>query len=216
MSWRSYFVNNTLETPDYKGHGLRENEKPDNDIQSMAADIAEQIANSIDNEKFIVFGHSMGGIIAWYTSWLLYSEYKMQPEALCLSACPPPDDFSIVLPQNDYEILESLKVGSHANFKMLKSKYFKEHMLPIIRHDYQKILQYKFEGEIKRLSIPFYVFCGRKDELVSPDKVSQWRRFTSKDCYLRIFEGQHFYFDELNQRKRLCQFLDNFNVAQEP
>ena len=208
ISWKPYFVNSVPETLDYKGHGLRQNEKPDNSVEEMAVDIADQIARISENERFAIFGHSMGGLVAWHAAWVLLSKYRMKPERLCLSACPSPMDFSIKLPQNSDEILDRLVDSAHIRPDIMESDYFRKKIFPIIKHDYAVVSQQKRSEIIKRISIPLYVFFGLQDELVEEKAIRKWEQFTSKECKFFPFEGTHFYFNDLECKKYLCSILD--------
>lgn len=212
ISWKPYFIHCDLEILDYKGHGLRQNEIPDDSIESMAADIAEQIVKTAGNDHFIIFGHSMGGIIAWHAAWILISKYKICPDAICPSSCACPLDFSIRLPQSEYEIIDDLRKNGHASANMFQSKYFLQTVLPIIKHDYQKIFQYQFSGEVKKLSLPIYVFYGTEDELVPENKMTAWQKFSSTECRYFSFRGNHFYFEQDENKKKMCQILDSLDT----
>lgn len=209
MSWRSYFKNHTLELLDYKGHGLREKETADSRLEDIAADIAEQIASTFNNEEFVVFGHSMGGMIAWLTTKVLTARYKIQPETLVVSACPAPVDFSIILPIQESEILEILRNYNHVSLQTLQSNYFRERVFPVIKHDFALVSQYRFDGNYECLSLPAYVCYGMQDELAPIETMRRWEEFTTKECQFLAFEGKHFYFNEPENRKKLCQLLDN-------
>ena len=95
LSWNSHFKKNIMISLDYKGHGLRYNEKLDSNILDMANDIAEQIFDISSKDKFVIFGHSMGGIVGWYTVHILNHRFGILPELLCISACKAPDFFKI-------------------------------------------------------------------------------------------------------------------------
>lgn len=209
IDWNSYFVNHTLQILDYRGHGLRANENLDNNIEDMAADISEQIVRTFDGGKFVIFGHSMGGIIGWLATWTLLAEYGIQPEILCLSACPSPIDFPMMPLLNDDEILQSLKDRVRGNADMYQSSFFKERIFPAIKQDYKNLAQYKYNGEVGGLSIPFYAFYGTQDNLVKYESVRRWEQFSLDSFREYAFCGEHFYFDEFNNKQRLCHLLDS-------
>ena len=70
---------------DYSGHGFRYQEPMAQSLEDLAEDVIQQI-ESVRPEEFFLFGHSMGGLLAW----LVAQKLEKKPCGLFISACEPP------------------------------------------------------------------------------------------------------------------------------
>ena len=210
LSWKSHFEKSIMIPLDYKGHGLRSDKKLDSNIFDMADDIAEQIVAISSKKRFIIFGHSMGGLVGWYTMHILKNRYNILPEILCISACKSPDSFKTKRQMITNEtLLSNYSLIGHANEHMVKSDYFKEKLLPVIKHDYQLMNNFIYEERLEKISIPFYLFYGTMDTSIVYDEIQSWCSFTTSYYRSFSFDGGHFYFDDNKNRNKLCNILDH-------
>lgn len=222
LSWQKYIKNYKIYALDYKGHGLRIKEQLCSSIEEMAEDISEQIKEIIlkMNEKFVIFGHSLGGIIAWHTINILRKKYEISPEKLYISSCSTPIEFHKIIHfkisgENEEEqnkfLLKQLSSENHINKKIIENRYFKKVFLPIIKHDYLLIDAYCFDKSIEKIDFPIQVFYAKNDKLVKKKNILKWQDLTVNDCKFLEFPGNHFYFEDENNKERLCNILDSFS-----
>lgn len=197
---------------DYPGHGTKIKEKLNNSIEELAQAIVEQILNLLEkDQKFYIFGHSMGGIVAWHVNSILSNKYKKYPEILFISSCSSPQFFSKT---NHYDfinkknLINRLSKNNRMNYKILESEYFQNILLPIIVHDYKLIRNYEIK-KIKKTIVPIYTFLGNNDELVKEKDILEWSNLTSSEYKNFIFIGDHFYFEEKKNLFELCSILEN-------
>lgn len=219
ISWRKYFDNYDIYCLDYKGHGLRGEEDFCLSINEMSEDISSKIRDILlkENRKFIIFGHSLGGIITWHVTNILKSKYGILPEKICISACSTPTEFHKSIhfkilgnteeEKNKFLIEEFLKKGN-IKTSIIKSKYFQEVLIPIIKHDYKLINNYYFNEKIEKLNIPIHVFYAKDDYLVSKENIEKWSFFTSNDFKIYEFLGDHYYLEKEENKERICKLLN--------
>lgn len=218
LSWQKYLYNYDIYALDYKGHGLRIKESLCSSVIEMAEDIALKIKELIFKERrnFIIFGHSLGGLITWHTTKILEEKYKIFPEKICISACSSPEEFQksihfkiqgeTIEEENQFLIEEFLKNGN-INEKIINSSYFKKILLPIIKHDYILINNYRYEEIIKSINIPIYAFYAKDDELVKKENILKWKHLTSNKFRLFEFSGNHYYLEKNSNKEEICNLL---------
>ena len=218
LSWQKYLENYDIYALDYKGHGLRKKEKLCTSIIEMAEDIAAKIKDIILEKKveFILFGHSLGGLITWHVTEILEEKYKIIPEKICISACSSPVEFhkSIhfkILGETEEEkdkfLIKEFLQNSNINEKIIKSNYFQKSLLPIIKHNYYLINNYYFKNNIKEVNIPIYVFYAEEDKLVNKENILKWQSLTLNRFKAFEFQGNHYYLENENNKKILCELL---------
>ena len=219
LSWLKYLDKYEVYALDYKGHGLRIKEKLCSSIIEMSEDIAIKIKDIIieKNKKFTLFGHSLGGLIAWHVVNILREKYKIVPEKLYISACSSPVEFNKSIhfkiigttdeEQNNFLIKEFLENGN-INKNILESKYFHRVLLPIIKHDYTLINTYYYDKDISKIDIPIYTFYAQSDKLVLKENILKWKYLTSKNFEIFEFSGNHYYLESEKNKEKLCKILN--------
>ena len=225
LSWQKYLENYEVYALDYRGHGLRMKEKLCSSIIEMAEDISVKINDIIlkKNKKFVLFGHSLGGLIAWHVTNILEEKYGILPEKLYVSACSSPLEFHKNIhfriigtteeEQNEFLIKEFLENGN-IDKSILESKYFREKLLPIIKHDYVLINDYHFNGKIKKIDTPIYTFYAKDDKLVPEKSILKWQDLTLNNFKMFKFLGNHYYLENEENKKEICKILNNFDRLQ--
>lgn len=66
MKWRKYLPNGIKLSPiEYAGRGLRIKEQPYQSFENAVDDIAEYISRNIKSTPYAIYGHSLGGLLAF-------------------------------------------------------------------------------------------------------------------------------------------------------
>jgi medium-chain acyl-[acyl-carrier-protein] hydrolase len=193
---------------DYRGHGLRQNESPDHTVFEMAADMAEQIDCHLSehgNPDFAVFGHSMGGMTAWYTFRLLKEKYLRRPKCLFISGVADPKVFPARCGElgSEEKVWEYLESTGRIPERVLHSQVFRRYFLPVILHDFRLMGKFRCMEKEEPVEEPICAFAGRQDELFSPEEVGQWELYTLNQFTMEVLEGSHFFLNEEENRKRM-------------
>lgn len=189
---------------EFAGRGMRYTENPYTDFNEAVNDVCNQIKENINSSAFAIFGHSMGGLLA-YEVGIRLSEYELENlKHIFISGSSPPQlsDHSIflhLLSDNDF-LEEIVKLGGIPR----EISYHREMLnlfLPVLKNDFRIFELYitKNTRVSKRLSCDLTVFGGFKDDIVKYEDIKHWRSFTNSDFQMHFFDGNHFFInDHLN------------------
>lgn len=189
------------------GRESRFNETPHDNVDSLIAAMAPAIADAIQ-EPFALYGHSMGGLIAYEFAQHLLERYNRSPRALFVSASRSPDRFKqdrALHRLPDEEMIQSLirdfgRGGetSAAELEMMRT------MAVTIRADL-KLLETYEHAEREPLPCPIIGIAATEDHGVTASDVNGWRAFTSDRFTMRTMPGQHFFLRE--QEKAITSLI---------
>ncbi len=168
-------------------------------------DTIEELAESFISENtelfdmpFIIFGHSMGAMIAYETVFQLKEKYGLSPELLVVSACGAPMYPEIqftgqsVLNISDDDIKYILNDYGQIDDELLDSQDFCDYYFPIVRSDFHVCETYCKKPEIE-VDCSILVLRGSFDTKVSEEDCKTWKKYTSSDCRIEKFVGGHFF-----------------------
>lgn len=190
---------------EYSGHGFRYQEPLAVSMEDIVKDVTDQIQQIIPRgeDKFILFGHSMGGLAAWLTA------QKLKPSALYVSACEPPD----LLDARRYEkygnedaLMSYIRDYQRLSEKRMKSKIFLDKLLPVIKNDYRILSEYKYEAAGK-LDIPVKIFFSKEDTLMRHEIMQSWSEFGSDVQFYKL-SGDHFYIEDDNTKETIISLIE--------
>ncbi|MGH3510964.1 MAG: thioesterase II family protein [Pseudonocardiaceae bacterium] len=143
---------------------------------------------------FALFGHSMGGLIAFELIRRMRS-LNLHPVHLLVSGCRAPH-----LPSRspdwhtlpDQEFIAAVGALGGIPPELLAESQFLEAMLPMLRSDCTVVETYVFRPQIP-LSCPVTAFGGRNDQEVFPEDVRAWSDHTTGPCRVHLLPGDHFF-----------------------
>ena len=182
---------------EYAGHGMRSNEEAYHSFNDMSEDVFDIIKeNYVENS--IIFGYSMGALVAYDIINRLFTE-KMRNELFhfFVAAHEPPNipfRGSMYAHCDKEELLSGMiNMGGISN-QLLSNKRFLNIYLKRIKADYNLINDYKWDGIYKKLPCGITAFYSENDTPAS--NMVQWERFTSKDIDMYDMSGGHFFLDQ--------------------
>ncbi len=148
--------------------------------------------------RFGFFGHSMGARVAFELTRSLRQRALAQPRVLHLSACgaphlPPRVPTLHSLPQS--ELVSSLQQRGGLPDAIVKNEELLGLVLPVVRTDLKLFETAPYVPQ-RPLAIPFVLYGGRADSLVSAEMLTAWQRHTSAATTTHWFEGEHFFISE--------------------
>ncbi len=166
------------------------------DINSLLELYFEELKTVIKPQS-VFFGHSMGGVIAYFLAQsILGSEkYTVKPAALVLSACNTPCDFKTKTYSSlsDDKLIEHLISYDGISEELINEKSLLEFFLPVYRADF-KVLETSSARDLKPMEIPVYFMWGEKDKIVPIDSTVQWLRYFKNEInIIPIEEGSHMF-----------------------
>lgn len=180
------------------GRESRLNELPFTDTGQLVSCLAQQIEPLLD-APFVLFGHSMGGIIAFELSRRLARYGRRLPEHLYLSGVEAPawprQDAPLAGLPDELLFEELQRRYGGVGFSMNRDPDLVQILLGALRADIALVESYRFvPGD--PLACPITCYGGAGDQQVSAYGLASWRSETVAPFGMRLFPGGHFYLDD--------------------
>jgi len=177
------------------GREVRHSEPLFTQMEPMVDAMARELRPWLDT-PYVVFGHSMGALLAFEWVRKLQRSGHPMPAWLFLSGHRAPDmpgDTRLLHSLSDREFVAELtRLYRGIPDGLLLEAEFMEVFLPILRADIAVVESYRFQ-EDEPLDCPITVFAGSQDTNVSWDQLLAWKRQTRRRFAAQIFPGGHFY-----------------------
>lgn len=176
------------------GRGGRFGEPALTRMRPLADALTGALAPYLDR-PFAVFGHSMGGLLAFELTRTLRRRGLRLPAHLFVSAVAAPDVPRARPPVHhatDAQVVDELRLLGGTPPELLDDKEVMELMLPVIRADFSVLETYEYRPG-PPLPVPLTVLGGADDPLVPVRSLDGWRRQSAAGARLRVLPGGHFY-----------------------
>jgi len=183
----------------YPGRQDRRNE-PGIDTVSQYADEIFAVLRHLDDRPLVLFGHSMGAVLAYEVAIRMTRAGLPSPMRLFASGRRAPSRYrdENLHRGSDEQIVAELRALGGSNQGMFADPEMLSLILPSIRGDYRAIEQYQHDAEA-RLDCPVTVLVGDDDPRVSIDEARAWAEHTTAPTELEVFPGGHFYLVDHSQ-----------------
>ncbi|MGX1885310.1 thioesterase II family protein [Streptomyces sp. NPDC055287] len=182
----------------YPGRENRLFEEPVASVEALADSVADVLLTRL-GARPVLFGHSMGAIVAFEVARRLERVGRAAPTGLVASACSAPSNradrterLGPVDEEHDSEVFARIMglggtaqgVGEHAELIEL--------VLPAIRADLSALGSYRAaDGAV--VGCPVTVFVADGDFEVPVAGAGLWGTHTTAGAEVHVFEGDHFY-----------------------
>jgi surfactin synthase thioesterase subunit len=179
----------------YPGRGSRHNEPPIEELNTLADGLSQAIQPLLD-KPFALFGHSMGGLIAFELTRHLQDNHLPQPAILFVSGCGAPhlpDPYPPIHTLPDAEFLKALKQLNGLPAELLQLRDTMELLLPILRADFKAVESYRYIPNVSLLDVPIVAYGGLEDSRVSRARLEGWASHTNSRFKSIFFPGDHFF-----------------------
>ncbi len=182
------------------GREDRFGETPAATLSGVAEALAQEIARTIAPPYFL-FGHSMGGIIAFEATCQLIDSGASPPLRLFLSGCRPPHLPRRTAPISalpDAEFVAAVqRLYGDLPAALLNAPDFLQLYTNLLRADL-RMLDAHGHAAPRALPIPITLFAGEADSAVTREELAGWAKYSNTEVVTRLFPGGHFY---LNDRR---------------
>lgn len=186
------------------GREVRISEPPFRAADALVEALRPELASRLDL-PFVIFGHSMGAVVAFALTRALVRAGGPTPRRLLVSARPAPHLTLRHAPMHtlpDHELLDVLSRRYQAiPAAVLREPELLALLLPTLRADVG--LAETFRADPEPLPVPIHAFGGRRDDTVTFAELDAWRAHTAKDFTLDTFDGGHFFVNESASRGEL-------------
>ncbi|KFF21072.1 hypothetical protein IW22_12315 [Chryseobacterium sp. JM1] len=175
------------------GRGERFREPLIKDKKEAIRDLFEQMSRKRNGAPFIIFGHSMGAILALSLAQL-FEDHNDKPDYLVVSGNPGPlDGYKIPSRHNldDDAFKASIaELGGVPN-EIIENKDAFTFFSNIMRADFECIE--KDQDLEKDITLQSSIYAIMGDQEALSDKIENWSRFTTAVFDYSIVEGNHFF-----------------------
>lgn len=179
----------------YPGRGSRFNEPAIRRLDALVENLMREIQPLLD-KPFALFGHSMGGLIAFELARSLRRFGLPRPTRLFISACAAPQVSDLNPPIHalpDEQFLTALKRFNGIPSEILDQPEALKILLPSLRADLEAVETYLFDSSEPPLDVPIVAFGGLDDERVDSKQLEGWAAQTASRFEASYFPDGHFF-----------------------
>jgi surfactin synthase thioesterase subunit len=181
------------------GRGSRMTDPLHQTMESLVSELLEH-TSYITSRPYILFGHSLGGKIAYELAHKLSGLRLPPPKYLIVSGSGAPhlpfrSEPIHKLPRDAF-ISEVEKLNGTPP-EILSNNELLEFLIPLLRADFRIAAEY--QADVCPLECPIMVLGGTDDAVVSIDRLNAWSDLSEVKMTLLFIPGDHFFINH-NQR----------------
>ena len=203
LSWKKKLQNHIQVVPlELAGRGRRIQEPLINSLNTTINDLIKLNIDILQDESqpYAIFGHSMGGLLAYEFCQRIHDLSLHPPEKLIVSAFQPPD----IKLEGNYHLLsidefaEKMKKNQNIPSTIFEDPTMYKVFIPILYSDYQLVFKYQFAPKKQLMNTDLILFTGIKDYSVYQNRKG-WASHTNGSFLDAVFDGGHFFIRENEQ-----------------
>ena len=164
-------------------------------VKDIVDDISERIIEILDkNSDYILFGHSLGGILAYELISKLLDKGIKEPFKLFISATKSPNfmDKETTYNMSNTEFRNQISKLGGTPKEVLENDELMDIFTPILRADFKAFETYKMKNNYKKLNCDISLIFGTND-LIGKREIQNWSDYTNGDVSLNEIKGGHFF-----------------------
>lgn len=185
------------------------------------SELADAVVDRVGQREFALFGHSMGGRIAFELAGLLHQR-GVEPGLVVTSATRPPHvladgPLDRVSGLSDARLVSRLRRAGSVPEEILDEPELVELFLPALRADFAW-LESRALTPGTAIDTPLLALAGSFDRVATIDQVSGWSRWTQGECREVILAGDHFFVNTQAEliRDEVVSAWDDLAVRRRP
>jgi surfactin synthase thioesterase subunit len=175
------------------GRGRRLHEAQESDLDALAALLCDELRSKLP-QRYAIFGHSMGALLAYRIAHGLRAGRAPLPVALAVSACVAPslqDWKRYANKTTDSSLIAELRKQNGTPEEVFESQELLSMTLGLLGADYRACASFRYQ-KLPSLPLSIHVFGGRDDE-IDPSRLEAWREEGTGPTSLDWFDGGHFF-----------------------
>lgn len=206
-NWKRYLPKDWKVVPmEPSGRGSRTQEKFCKSIPECASDLLERYRDYI-RSPYIIFGHSMGSMLATELTRQIVEKGLPQPEHIFLSGRCAVDETSTAFPnfsdKSDDDII-SLFLQNGLFFKKNEDNAELWNVLAkVLCADVRMTENYNLSPKEFQFPCSIHVFYGKDDPFLLNCNMNHWADYTEKNCKVIAYDGGHFYCND--KKEDICK-----------
>ncbi|MGK5638363.1 thioesterase II family protein [Streptomyces sp. URMC 126] len=181
----------------YPGREGRFAEPCATDWDELAADTTAAVLSAVDG-PYVLFGHSMGGWMAFDVAARIERGGGPLPETLVVSSCNAPDrgltprDMFPARQDSDASLLDWMRSNGLMPAHVLEDPDLQEMAVELMRADIQVRDTFRHTPGTT-VSVPVQMLSATDDAVIEQDAGNQWRRVATGPYRHDVLPGGHFY-----------------------
>ena len=208
--WHTYIRSGIEIVPiELAARGTRMDEAVYKTFNEIIEDVLSQIIDVIRSSEYALFGHSLGGKIAYELARKINEKGLPNPKHVFFSGRGAPyvagKNEKKYSKMSDEEFREEILELGGTPPELFKSPDLLEVFMPILRNDFN-LAESELNGKILA-PFPFdiSIFLGKEEDLTS-DQIAGWKNFTTGNCAIYFFNGGHFFIND--ETEAIVQIVD--------
>lgn len=176
------------------GKGTRRGEKMALDFKEILPELSSNITDVSRNRKIVLYGHSMGAAMAFYTAHYMWKNLNRKCEKIIVAGRQAPNrenPYEFKTYMDDNALVDELVRYEATPKEVLKNNELLHVILPGLRQDYILNESLVYHGEL--LDIPIVAHAGKQDYEANAEIMNLWQNVTTGEFHLASFEGSHFF-----------------------
>ena len=181
-------------------------------LSLLIDDLFPIVREKIKDSPYCIYGHSMGGLIAYLITQRIEKEGLRKPVRLIISGSNAPKYCQIEKISHLNKLSfwkEIMKLGGIPK-SVEKDKQIINYFVPILKYDFKVIESYTYQRKNK-ITIPIDVFFGKKESVKTIGK-EDWKNESSKQVSIVELTGDHFFiYNNIDYFKTYFKTLKQLN-----
>ena len=180
---------------EYSGHGSRFCDALYENADDVAEDIFKNIV-AMHPEHYVIYGHSMGCLIALLVAIRLEQKYAYAPKAVIIGGTRPPhlkekDEKLADLPKQQF--MEKIFSLGQTDSEIMNEPELVDLLYDVFHADILVDETYSRYGALPKLSAPMVVMTGLQDDDAPAEDMQEWAKYTDGAFYFQLFDSDHFF-----------------------
>lgn len=180
---------------EYSGHGSRFCDVLYETADEVADDIFEHII-AMQPQNYMIYGHSMGCLVALLVAIRLEQKYTYAPKAVIIGGTRPPhlkgkDEKLADLPKQKF--MQKIFDMGQTNAEIMNEPELVDLLYDVFHADILVDETYSQYDSLPKMKSPLVVMTGLQDEEAPADDMKEWAQYTEGDFYFQLFNADHFF-----------------------